>query len=133
MEIQEQNFHGLKAILAAFVQLGIVTTQKLTTCCSTKFNIEPPSFFFNYVNDMHSSAFSSSHPRPNILMFVDRNLFNGTRSYFFNTLDENLSLINEWCTMVHNKLSLNADKTKYTHFFFEYGKLPKFYSGQKII
>ena len=71
-----------------------------------------PLLFLIYVNDLH---LSSNLLQP-IMFADDTNLFysHKDRKTLFKTVNEELVKINNWFRA--NKLSLNADKTKYTFF-----------------
>ena len=115
--ITDTNYEWIKSYLLSCLQYIQIDENSITEFCVVKCWVQQgsilgPLLFLLYVNDLKNAS-SLLDP----IMFADDTNLVYTRSNIqklFSTMNEELSSINQWFTS--NKLSLNANKTKY--FFF---------------
>ena len=115
--ITDRNYAWIKSYLSNHLQYIQIDENSGTEFCVMKCGVPQgsilgPLLFLLYVNDLKSAS-SVLDP---IMFADDTNLFhtNSNIPKLFSTMIEELAIINQWFTS--NKLSLNAEKTKYSFF-----------------
>ena len=115
--ITDRNYAWIKSYLSNRLQYIQIDENSRTEFCVVKCGVPQgsilgPLLFLLYVNDLKNAS-SVLDP----IMFVDdTDLFytHSNSQKLFSTMNEELASINQWFTS--NKLSLNAEKTKYYFF-----------------
>ena len=115
--ITDRNYAWIKSYLSNRLQYIQIDENSRTEFCVVKCGVPQgsilgPLLFLLYVNDLKNAS-SVLNP---IMFADDTNLFytHSNIKKLFSTMNEELASINQWFTS--NKLSLNANKTKYSFF-----------------
>ena len=116
--ITDRNYAWIKSYLSNRLQYIQTDENSRTEFCVVKYEVPQgsilgPLLFLLYVNDLKSAS-SLLDP---IVFADDTNLFytHSNIQKLFSTMNEELASIKQWFTS--NKLSLNANETKYSFFY----------------